>query len=558
MRREMTEEREKRRLRLLLFALVFALIFARFCAYGFKYWYQLDDYIQYHNYTAAGGPVWDVVRKLGLLAARPLAGLADVYFWQRFFPVMLLGAALVAVMYAASACLFREVFFRRFGTGYFFLAVYALLPLGMEGTYWMSASTRIVTGLFFASLALWAFDVWLRDGRRGFAAAYCVCQLLSYGFYEQLIPFSAASVILLAALDIKKYGRRTGLALWSFAAAGIYFAFVGVFHESALYGAKTGFILPTSDYYFSTFLPEVLSQLKSAFLGGGFYTLTRGFVRGAGLIFSDGRYIYAVVYILLCAAFFLLAKGERASEAKRPVAALVIGILLALAPTAPFFAAETTWFSLRGTVCSFCGIALVADTVLRLIFGNLKSGMAVIAVISAAFSMWCGVCAVSEMHDYRATCEKDMQVCTAISETLTADGNTAAELKIGILNLSPSYLPEQNCFYHEHIHGVTESDWALTGALRYYAENQHVPSVTPVPAGRMYARWNREAMLLSGFDALYLYDGESSLSRVFASEQSDGRSIITDGKSVLAFAWEEDGNGYLEIISDTDAISAPS
>ncbi|MBR5381014.1 MAG: glucosyltransferase domain-containing protein, partial [Oscillospiraceae bacterium] len=493
------------------------------------------------------------------LAARPLAGLADVYVWRLFFPVMIVGAGLVSAMYAASACLFRRVFRRHFGTGCAFLAVYALLPLGIEGTYWMSASTRIVTGLFFAALALWAFERWCSGEKPVWAIVYAVCQLLSYGFYEQLIPFSAASVLLLAIISRKISVKRRLISLWSFVAAGIYFAFVTVFHESALYGSKTGYILPRSQYYFDTFLPEVFSQLKSAFLGGGFYTLTRAGVRGLSMIAEKGLWLYALVILLLCVALFLFARRHGETKNERPAAALIVGALLIIAPLAPFFVAETTWFSFRGTVCSFCGIALMADTLLRLIFSRPKWGRSAAAAVTAVFALWCCVCSVSEMSDYKQTTEKDAQVCRAIETALRRDKNVAAELSIGVLNVSPSYLPEQNSYYHEHIHGVTESGWALSGAMGYYMDFQPLPKVTPVPVGRYYAAWNRDAMQLLSFDVLYLYDGEDTLTNVTALEQEDGSFLIVDGSGeVRAFAFEQDGKGYLGLSSPTEESTAPS
>ena len=47
--------------------------------------------------------------------------------------------------------------------------------------------------------------------------------------------------------------------------------------------------------------------------------------------------------------------------------ALLTGVLLAVAPVTPFFDLGNPWFSLRGTVTSFAGIALMADALLGLL-----------------------------------------------------------------------------------------------------------------------------------------------------------------------------------------------
>ena len=62
----------------------------------------------------------------------------------------------------------------------------------------MSASTRIVTGLFFAVLA----SVFLCAGwkRRNFVERRTLYDLpaLAYGFYEQVLVFSVTLILLLA------------------------------------------------------------------------------------------------------------------------------------------------------------------------------------------------------------------------------------------------------------------------------------------------------------------------------------------------------------------------
>lgn len=532
---------------LLVFLIIFALIFARYCAYGFQYYYQLDDYIQYHNYTAGEGEVWSVVMRLGMLAARPLAGLADVFIWEKFFPVMLLGVAVISAMFAVSACFFKKVFNRHFGTGYVFLVVYTLLPLGFEGTYWMSASTRIVTGLFFASAAILAFDSWCSVGKKGSLTAYIVLQLLAYCFYEQTITFSAASVILIALLNWKGRRIRAVWMVWSLAAAGIYFTFVGIFSESALYGAKTELILPNTSYYFNVFLPEVLSQLKSAFLGGGFYTLTKGFVRGANFIIEDDRYLYALTAFAMAAGIFFLTRRFTPEKSKRPAAAITVGAILIIAPLIPFFFAANTWFSFRGTVFSFCGIALIADTVFGLITTRLTAKRTITAAFCAMFALWCCVCSVSEVHDYKATTEKDQMVVELIMNTLTEDGHISGDLNVGILNMEPTYLEDQNSYYHEHIHGVTESSWALSGALEWMM-GKYSPEVTPIPANPMYKGWNRDSMLLTNFEVLYLYDGMYNLIRVSAVPDGKNRwLIISENSEALGKAWEDNNFGYLQL-----------
>ena len=65
--------------------IVFLLVFMRFIYYGFNYYPQLDDYIQYYSYRQFLGTIPEIIQKLGLLSARPLAGLMDITIWNYFF-----------------------------------------------------------------------------------------------------------------------------------------------------------------------------------------------------------------------------------------------------------------------------------------------------------------------------------------------------------------------------------------------------------------------------------------------------------------------------------------
>ena len=96
---------------------------------------------------------------------------------------------------------FCQIFWHRHFIRYFF----DTFPLVTEGTYWMSASTRIVTGLFFAVLAGVFFVRWLEKKGNSLLSGglFMIFQLLAYGFYEQVLVFSVTLILLLAFLERK-------------------------------------------------------------------------------------------------------------------------------------------------------------------------------------------------------------------------------------------------------------------------------------------------------------------------------------------------------------------
>ena len=134
------------RRRPLSFWLIWGTIVWRYLSCGAVYCWQHDDYIQYINYPS----VEDyglLLKSEGLLSSRPLAAIFDLWFWSKFAGAMMVGVLLLALLYAASAMLWQNVLHRRFGTGWIFTAIYTLLPLGFEGTYWMSVVQTVCSSL---------------------------------------------------------------------------------------------------------------------------------------------------------------------------------------------------------------------------------------------------------------------------------------------------------------------------------------------------------------------------------------------------------------------------
>lgn len=525
----------------LVFALIFALVLLRFCYYGFTYYPQLDDYIQLHNQSAYYSAK-AVILDMGLLSSRPLASVMDYFFWSHFWSFLMAAVALISAMYAASACLFRRVWGEYFGTGYLFLVVYALLPLGMEGTYWISASNRVVPSLFFVALAMYLFQKWCRTGKALWLPLYFVAQLISFCFYEQGLVLSVTGVLLVGIIEFFRGNRSRSLfSLLTFVNAGVYFAFTGYFSTSTgQLGSRLRLTLPWQEGWDKVFL-SAAGQTGESFLIGGYKTLVDGFRRGLACIAEDFSLLWVLVLVLLCAALFLFARrftAERpAGEAALPRRwALLVGFLMALAPVTLFFVLSSPSVALRNTVFSFCGIALFLDAAWSMLLTRCPArGLitgAVCAVCAAVFS----VAAVSELHDYRATTQADQRAARAITAAVEGD-----EGAIAVLNLEPNYLSEQNFLYHEHIHGATESAWALAGLLSWAADTPAFPAATPVPMGGRYTG------SLTEFGALLWYDHKTgTVQSVMAVPAGEGvYEIQTAGGDTLAAAQEENGAGRL-------------
>ncbi len=469
----------KNRKYIIISLVLFGLIFVRYCYFGFQYFYQLDDYIQYHNYTAYGGGAGELIKSLGLLSSRPLAGLFDLFVWSPMYSVMLLAVAIISAMYSAAAVLFHKVFSKHFGTGFLFFVVFALLPLGFEGTYWLSASSRIVVGLFFAALSLLFFDKWCSGGRKRNLVLFVVFQFVCFCFYEQVLAFSCAATLVLMVIYFKKERKR---ALWGFLMlAGIVLYFVVTkLAPGGVYSDRTAFFMPWKDGYFSDLFLPLSGQVADAAWGSFAGICGKGLLRGFGLLVKQPNVLWCIVVVVLCSGFFILARNHRRKEFHF-LPELFAGLLLMIAPIALFYVIASPWFGIRNLVTSFCGLALICDALLDLLFCRLKKGHMAESVIASVLVLLCCVASVSELHDYRETTLADTQIATeaysAFSQAQVDDDE-----QIWLLNVSSHYLDDWNYQFHEHVFGCTSSKWAMTGSIRAINDKYIPNNFDPIPA----------------------------------------------------------------------------
>ena len=538
---------------------LFLLLLARACAWGVQYWPQLDDYIQLCNYVR-NSTLASVQESIGILGARPLAVVGDFYLWGKMFSHLIAGVALISLMYALTAVMLRRQLGRYFPVRALFLAVFTLLPLGVEGTYWMSASTRVVCGLFFAVLASGAFLRWMDTGRLPWALGFCLLQVLPMGFYEQSGIFAVTLVVGLAILEVireRERLRRAVLAVWSLPAMGLYFAVTRLLTVGNMYAGRSKVLLPTDPAWLESLLPEILEQFKTVFLRGNFDILVKGFLRGARAVLSGELLLWAAVTAVLCLLFWRLGVRQmREREGIEPAflspwLALTAGILLFIAPLTIFLVLENPWFSFRGAVTSFAGLALVCDTAAGALCRRMPGGRRGLPAAAAVLAFVFCTAGASEIGDYRANYEADQRVGGAVVQVLEQDfpqpWSNGYTQRIGILNVLPTYLEEQNCYYHEHIHGCTESSWAFQGLLASLGD-QGTWDVTPLPVSPMYYHWNKDTHRPETFDVLYYYDGQ----RIFPVElEQTGEhqfQVLDRERRTVGRIWEEeDQRGYCQV-----------
>lgn len=427
----------------LLCGIIVLLSVYRFSYFGFKYIPYLDDYVQYSFYPSLPD-VWENVYAggAGVLFSRPLAGILDLFLWSKMYSVAGLAVAILSLMHGFSAIFFyKGIRLCGIEVGLLFLAFYTFMPINCEGTYWLSAASRIVPSMLLVSLTLFF-------GAKRRTLPFAICTFLSMWFYEQtaVLSFAVATVVCI----IKREYLKIGIPLISFAALVAFYLSVGELGDNA---HRMGI----------SNMGEILKNLKNTILGSGesFTTvqtkiMLRGFVRGFRLVAKD----FSILWIgVLCVLIMCACVASEEDRARLTRNRWILGAAFLMLPLLPFLVSNGSFFNLRNAVPCALGAALLFEGAVSFLLGRFSRLVAGVLIFVFIVSN------VSEVADYTFVAKRDYETAVKISEQVTASTNI-----ISVKLSSPVYYP-QNAPYGDHIMSMTGSDWGVTGIVRTLSKN---------------------------------------------------------------------------------------
>lgn len=431
----------------ILFYSAFVLITVfKFSFAGFSYTPYLDDYVQYIYYPYFRMPFSDILfGGPGTAYTRPFAAILDIYFWSKFFPAPQLALILLSVLFAASGIIFFIVLKKlNFPANPLFLIIFALLPSASEGTYWISAATRIVPGIFFAALSLY----YMVGGKR---LLFFIFSLLSHGFYEQICILSFCCALLIFLSAPKKYYKEFIIAVSTAFIIGAYYLIFGKMGDnSERLGIDARFYLNFGNNLASVFELFFAKQIP---------LYTKGFLRGIKLISDTKAFIWLLALLLISIFLILLFPKEKSPFFSKKK--LLAGFILFFAPVIPFLVIREPWLNFRNIVPSILGFAIIIDTIFSALFKYKTKYVALF------LSIYLCICNSSEVWDYNKTAAADLKIINEIASTYKGENTLYYEIK------TDKYL-EQNSPYHDHIMSITGSDWGLTGTVRAVLKNKDI------------------------------------------------------------------------------------
>lgn len=529
--------------RFLLIALIFGvLLIVRTISAGGVYYPLLDDSIQLINFQRSQNFA-KLIEAIGLFASRPLAGLTDLYFTGRFHDCLIIPAIIFAVLHGTSGVLFMRLFERKWHTGIGFCVFYALLPLGIEGVYWLSAAGRIVPGMLFCAITANLYEDYIREGGIWRIVLFPFSALLSYGFYEQILVLSFSLTMLQFLSHITK--KRAWFALLVFPMVAVYFWFTGMHADDGAIGSRMSLVKPFTPWYMEYFLPEIVEQIGAVILKGGVRTLFVGFWRGilVSLESIGGVLVFLLFLIGGGAVAWLIPHKEKTALPFPRWTVYLWGTLLFLAPMSLYFVVENPWYSFRAVVPSMLGAGLVIDALLQTCLRRER----IYAIVCGVLASMCLIAGVSEMHDYKAVGQYDDGIANAI---LAVDDQMQG--RVGILCLE-EFPTESNYSFNAHLASAGAYDWSLYGKLVAVGA-QELP-YTPIPLAvtkfSFYHGWNTSIKRIGGYDQIWFWDEEAqTVTQLTVTPTGTGEHdysfALPDG-TPWGRVFEEGDYGYIEI-----------
>ena len=466
----------------------------KFGYYGFEYYPVIDDWIQYGVYPLFDNIFKDVIVRIGTYSVRPLAGLTDPYIWGRFWGNMRLPFIMITMLHIASGIMIRRVLaFNRINSSLIFLIFFGILPLGFEATYWISAASRIVVGLFFMTLSLLLLcylifsskrsgNIFIHQNRIFMFVAFFVTQLISFGFYEQVAVLSFFSAMMIVFANWKAIKNKWVAAL-PIINLMIIMGYYFMFSRTGSFGGRSQTINANDNFWVQ--MGETWSGISDLWSIAHFPLYRNGFMRGIGVLINNHSYLYMVAILIASGiAAYVFLRIDENNTIKTDSIKLLVGLLLFMVPYIPHLMLKDIWISNRNAFSSFIGFALVIEAIADILLR--KSMYKTIKSVLVGYLVFIFIVVnISELTDYRQVSRVDLTIGKNILESYKNMGKPQGNQKSLLFGTASAYVV-QNAYYHEHILNITDSDWALTGGVRAISGNPAFPYTTPIAANKPF------------------------------------------------------------------------
>jgi len=447
--------------------MLFMLIMLKYAYYGYSYYPVRDDNIAYGAFGFNSNVFTNVFLYYKLYTVRPLAGLLDTYFWMNLWGNLGVALFIITLIHFITCILIYKIFEANdLKIGFFAMIIFALLPLGSEATYWINASTRIIVGLFFTAFSLYLLCCYLNNhdslkNRYIVLGGFSIVNLISLGFYEQLIVLSFSAAMLIIIKNWKKITNKfiVALPVVNLGIVGLWYKF---FSTQGMHASRSTLI--NKDYIDHT--TKVASSIFKMWSNTLSELWNYGFRKGIKVIIEDKNYLFmaaAIALSVITAVLIIRECKEKDIKLKINMAKLCTGLVLFVLPLVPFFILNDVIFFKRNIFLSFLGLGLIleamANQVSRNFVLNIGKGI-VVGLVTFVFLMG----NVYELYYYRQVGIIDYEIAGKISKADGIEEFLSDRKEMILFNPKARYVEA----YTNRSPNCTDADWSLTGLLQAY------------------------------------------------------------------------------------------
>lgn len=449
--------------------------FLPFVFFGFRYYPILDDFIQFGCYPLYSDISY-VFTTIGTLSTRPLASLLDPLFWGQFYSLPAISLCLITTLHLCSAYFFyRTAEHFKISLSPLFFLLYLFLPLGMEGRFWLSASTRIVVALFFTNLSLWLLCLFLQKKFSYFRFFFFgLVQLFSLCFYESVSVFSFCCSLLL--LYFKRKNNCCKKIFSALIMTVLNLAFILIYYIcfrklGLLVSRVNGFSVTDFFPNILTILPKILEIFSAA-------SITKSSFSGIKILISNGfkGVFFLLLIVLLSFSFSKQTTFEKKFSKSEILCFFGCGLLLFFMPFLPHAMVETVWLTNRSFFVSIPGFALILLGFQALFH---KKHLQKLTIFFLSFLFL--TANIYEYNTYLMAGKLDDYILNEVVYQID-EKVLLGEKKLQVIMPERILLP-QHAYYKDHVASVFDSDWALTGALRAKTKTLSLKRAKPILKG---------------------------------------------------------------------------
>jgi type IV secretory pathway VirB3-like protein len=448
----------------------------RYAFSGARYFPVMDDNNMYGVFSYSSP--FEVLDYGKMYTTRPMAALFDAFVFSRLWKNMFILLLIMIILHFICCILLWKIFdLNNFKIGYISVMVFGLLPIGSEATYWISASSRIVVGLFFALLSMYFLMLYIgnsRDAGQGFKyiVFFFLANLISLGFYEQIIVVSFCGCIILLSLNFKQVRNKLVFFIPVINLA-IILAYYKYFSGTGNMAARGQLV---QEKYFEH-IRKVFWKIREQLQFNQVHMYKQGLFRGIDLILENRAFIFLIIAAAVSVLMaYLCTKEKYETNVKVNVIKLITGILLIYIPFAPFFLLDSVLIAYRNAFLSVIGIGLAAEAVANLISrGRLL--VLLRGIVTGVLVLFFILINAAVINDYRIVHETDRRIISEFLSNLNKlENGFSKDSIILIFDTRNKYID----FIGQKIGNCNSNDWGFMGALQAKTGEVPVRYVIPV------------------------------------------------------------------------------